>query len=172
MKNLVFTLLLTGCGFSASAQQELVHPKAQQNQILAQLPQPYIQIDGKQITNESLALIAPQNIESIEVLKNKNATDKFGDKAKEGAILIKAQPTAAWATIQDIYAQFRIPAAQQNLKVVINNQLVKDTSLILANLDQVEKVEVKKQDMTAPVRWSLDGEEEFLYITSKPQPEK
>lgn len=117
----------------------------------------------------SLALIAAKHIESAEVLKHEKATDKFGEKARDGAVLIKAKSTAEWSTLQDIYTQYGIPAAQQNLRVVINNQLVKDTSLILANLEQIKKVEIVKQDITAPVRWSLNDEEEFLHITSKPQ---
>jgi hypothetical protein len=169
MKNLVFTLLLAGCGLSASAQQELIHPKTQQNAVTVHHPQPYIQVNGQQIAQPSLALLVPENIESVEVLKDTNATNKFGEKAKDGAILITAKPTIVLLTIQDIYTHFSIPAAQQNLKVIINNQLVKDTSLILASLDQIEKVEVRKQDITAPVRWSLNDEEEFLHIISKPQ---
>ena len=169
MKQLIFSLILAGCSFQVFAQQELIHPKAQQNQMMIQSAQPYIEIDRQQIAQPSLALIAPENIESIEVLKNEKATSKFGDKAKDGAILIKAKPTVKLVNLQGIYTRFRIPAAQQNLKVVINNQLIKDTSLILANLDQIEKVEVVKQDVAAPVRWSLNDEEEFLHIIPKPQ---
>jgi hypothetical protein len=169
MKRLFFTVLLAGCSLQAFAQQELIHPKEQQKQVMAQLAQPYIEVDGRQVAQASLALIAARHIESAEVLKHEKATEKFGDKANEGAVIIKTHPEAAWATIQDIYIQYRIPAAQQNLKVVINNQLVKDTSLILANLEQIEKVGVKKQDISAPMRWSMNDVEEFLYITSKPQ---
>jgi uncharacterized transporter YbjL len=168
MKQLILSLLLTTCCLQAFAQQELIHPKEQQKQVMAQLAQPYIEVDGKQVAQASLPLIAAKHIESTEVLKDKKATDRFGDKAKDGAIIMKTKP-AEWATIQDIYTQFGIPDAQQNMKVVINNQLVKDTSLILANLEQIEKVEVKKQDITAPVRWSMNDYEEFLYIISKPQ---
>ncbi|PVY38522.1 hypothetical protein [Pontibacter virosus] len=169
MKRLIFSLILAGCSLQAFAQQELIHPKEQQKQGMVPLPQPYIQINGQQIAQPSLALIKADNIESIDVLKDENATGKFGDKAKGGAILIKAKYTAEFSTMQDIYTLYRIPAAQQTLKVVINNKLVKDTNLILANLEQIEKVEVKKQDITAPVRWSLNDEEEFLHIIPKPQ---
>ncbi|WP_299703158.1 hypothetical protein [uncultured Pontibacter sp.] len=169
MKNLVFTLLLAGCSLSASAQQELIHPKERQHDVVMQEPQPYIQINGQQINKTTLALLSPDNIASIEVLKDANATTKFGEKAKDGAILIKTNPATKLAKLQDIYTHFGIPAAQQQLQVVINNQLVKDTGLILANLDQIEKVEVVKQEITAPVRWSLNEDEEFLHIIAKPQ---
>lgn len=169
MKRLIFSLLLAGCGLQAFAQQELIHPKEQRKQGLVLQPQPYIQINGQQVVQPSLTLIKTENIESIDVLKDENATGLFGDKAKDGAILIKVKSTAKLANLQDIYTQYRIPAAQQNLKVVINNQVVKDTNLILANLEQIDTVEVVKQDIIAPVRWSLNDEEEFLHIISKPQ---
>lgn len=169
MKKLIFSLLLAGCGLSATAQEELIHPKAQQSNVAVQLPQPYMVINNLPISQPSLALLAPENIDSIEVLKDASATNKFGDKAKDGAVIIYAKPTVKLANLQDIYTLFRVPAARQNLKVVINNQLVKDTSLIVANLDRIEKVEVVKQEVTAPVRWSLNEEEEFLHIISKPQ---
>ncbi|MBF8963653.1 hypothetical protein I0P70_10375 [Pontibacter sp. FD36] len=172
MKKLIFSFLFAVCSLQAFAQQELIHPKEQQKQGIVQQPQPYIEVDGKQVAQASLVLIAASHIESAEVLKDEKATEKFGDKAKDGAVLLKTDPTAKWVTIQDIYTHYRIPAPQQNLRVIINNQLVKDTSLILANLEQIEKVEVKKQDITAPVRWSLNDEEEFLHITSKPQTKK
>ncbi|WP_299987346.1 hypothetical protein [uncultured Pontibacter sp.] len=172
MKKLIFSLLFAACSLQAFAQQELIHPKEQQKQGIVQQPQPYIEVDGKQVAQASLVLIAARHIESAEVLKDEKATEKFGDKAKDGAVLLKTDPTAKWVTIQDIYTHYRIPATQQNLRVIINNQLVKDTSLILANLEQIEKVEVKKQDIIAPVRWSLNDEEEFLHITSKPQTKK
>lgn len=132
-------------------------------------PQPYIEVGGRQVAQASLVLIPARHIESAEVLKGDDATGKFGDKAKDGAVILDVKQASELATIQDIYTRFAIPAAQQNLRVVINNQLVKDTSLIVANLEQIEKVEVRKQDITAPVRWSFNDEEAFLHITSKPQ---
>ncbi len=172
MKRLIFSLLLAGCSQQAFAQQELIHPAEQQKGVLVQRTHPYIEINGKQIAQPSLVLLAPENIESIEVYKDENATARFGDKAKDGAIVIKTVTSIKLATIQDIYKHYSIPAAQQNLKVVVNNQLVKEPSLILANLKQIEKVEIMHQDITAPVRWSLSDEEEFLHITAKPQAKK
>jgi N-acetylmuramoyl-L-alanine amidase len=48
--------------------------------------EPLIVIDGKQTTD--LTLISPNDIEKISVLKGKNATDKYGEKAKNGVIEI------------------------------------------------------------------------------------
>ena len=47
--------------------------------------------DGKPITNENLKNIDPKTIESMEVLKNQNAIELYGEKAKDGVILVKSK---------------------------------------------------------------------------------
>ena len=48
-------------------------------------------LDGKPITNENLKNIDPKTIESMEVLKNQNAIELYGEKAKDGVILVKSK---------------------------------------------------------------------------------
>ncbi len=48
---------------------------------------PLYYVDGKEFTGE-LNDIHPDNIESVNVLKNKPATDKYGDKGKNGVVEI------------------------------------------------------------------------------------
>ncbi len=45
-------------------------------------------VDGKEISSAELALIDPQTIESIDVLKDKSATAIYGKKGSEGVIVI------------------------------------------------------------------------------------
>lgn len=49
---------------------------------------PLIFLDGKEITNEELSTTTPDNIESISVLKDANATKVYGDKGKNGVIIV------------------------------------------------------------------------------------
>lgn len=49
---------------------------------------PLILVDGK-ITDISIQQIDPETIESISVWKDKTATDKYGDKGKDGVIEIR-----------------------------------------------------------------------------------
>ena len=46
-------------------------------------------IDEKISTKENVKNIKPNNIESVNVLKGKDAVDKYGEKAKNGAVEIK-----------------------------------------------------------------------------------
>ena len=50
--------------------------------------QPLYVLDGKEIDKKILETIKPEDIESINVLKDKSAIDKYGEKGKNGVIEI------------------------------------------------------------------------------------
>lgn len=45
-------------------------------------------LDGKEISKENIDKLQPNSIEKIEVLKGDNATEKYGEKGKNGVIII------------------------------------------------------------------------------------
>ncbi|MFH6769694.1 M56 family metallopeptidase [Gaetbulibacter aquiaggeris] len=49
---------------------------------------PLYMVDGKEITREEMNNISPETIDKVEVLKGDSATEKYGDKGKNGVILI------------------------------------------------------------------------------------
>ena len=49
---------------------------------------PYVVVDGKPIDGDKLKDIDPKTIDHMEVLKSKVAIEKYGDKAKNGVIVI------------------------------------------------------------------------------------
>ncbi|MAB47840.1 MAG: hypothetical protein CMC05_04330 [Flavobacteriaceae bacterium] len=52
---------------------------------------PLFIIDGKEVTKEKIRDLNPKQIESVTVLKDKSATEKYGDKGKNGVIVIKTK---------------------------------------------------------------------------------
>ncbi|HOY15306.1 MAG TPA: TonB family protein, partial [Saprospiraceae bacterium] len=56
-----------------------------------QKDEPLFIVDGKEIPSFDIKNIDPNNIESIEVLKDKFATTKYGEKAKNGVVIIKTK---------------------------------------------------------------------------------
>jgi TonB family protein len=52
---------------------------------------PLIFLDGVPITKAEMDKLNPETFESISVLKDKSATEKYGEKAKNGVILIKTK---------------------------------------------------------------------------------
>jgi len=49
---------------------------------------PLFIVEGKEVNEEYLNSIKPEDVESINVLKDKSATEKYGDKGKNGVIEI------------------------------------------------------------------------------------
>jgi outer membrane receptor for ferrienterochelin and colicin len=45
-------------------------------------------VDGKEVSAEKMRRIDPKTIDRIEVLKDEDAIKRYGEKAKEGVILI------------------------------------------------------------------------------------
>ncbi|WP_159017830.1 M56 family metallopeptidase [Algibacter sp. L3A6] len=62
--------------------------KTQHKLELAKDKQPLVYVDNEEVNYEDLKNLDTENIESMNVLKNKNATDKYGDKGKNGVIEI------------------------------------------------------------------------------------
>ena len=50
--------------------------------------EPLYILDGKEITSKEMKDIDPKNIEKVEVLKDDAATKKYGDKGKNGVVMI------------------------------------------------------------------------------------
>jgi hypothetical protein len=49
---------------------------------------PLIYVDGKEMTLEEVGKLDPKSIDHMDVLKEKTAIEKYGEKAKDGVILI------------------------------------------------------------------------------------
>ena len=56
--------------------------------------QPLYLLDGKKITHDEMSKIDPATIESINVLKDKTAVDKYGEEGKNGVVLINLKKNA------------------------------------------------------------------------------
>ena len=53
---------------------------------------PLFIVDGKEVTAEEAKLIKPADIKSMEVFKDKDALAKYGEKGKNGVIIITMKP--------------------------------------------------------------------------------
>jgi TonB family protein len=54
-------------------------------------PEPIYILDGQEITKKKLELYDPNTIERINVLKDKNALEKYGEKGKNGVVIITSK---------------------------------------------------------------------------------
>ncbi len=65
-------------------------------------------VDGKEIDGESLSKIQPETIESISIIKDSSAVDIYGEKAKNGVIIITLKDGKKKAEITKITNQLEL----------------------------------------------------------------
>lgn len=160
MKNLT-ALILFACSFAAHAQTPA---SAEQNIIVSQTQagNPLVLVNEQQ-TAMGAFILEPDKIEKVDVLKGEKATAKYGDKAKEGAVIITLKERAELIRLPKVYTHFKVPAAQQQLKVAINGKIVQKPDLLLVELASVKAVEVA----TANNPFAEGGEEKYLNLVTR-----
>ncbi|MFD2514614.1 hypothetical protein ACFSRY_12125 [Pontibacter locisalis] len=168
-----FTLLLllvAGSNIIANAQVLPEHPNAKPAPIQKDLHvvKPYVTINAQE-TAMGAFIVEPDQIASVEVIKEQDAVKQFGDKAREGAVIIRLRESVSLVRVQEVYDFFQVSPDHQQLKLTINDQLVSDKEKLLADLQQIEKLELKKQDVTAVKRNSFDEEAPYLNIVTVKQ---
>ncbi len=93
MKRLIytFTLLLLFVGIASFAQEtkkEGTIKQTNQNATQQNLANPLFVLDDVEMIGNDLGSIKPEEIESIDVLKEKKAVEPYGEKGKNGVVII------------------------------------------------------------------------------------
>ncbi|WP_372756769.1 M56 family metallopeptidase [Mariniflexile sp.] len=115
---------------------------------------PLIILDGKEINHGDMNMIDPNSIEKVEVLKDNNATKLYGDKGKNGVVLITSKKNK-WETQFIVRKPFdSIPKKDSSSKYSvklsdealykINGKEVKKTDVDKLNSDDIESINVYK----------------------------
>ncbi len=105
-------------------------------------------VDGKKITHDEMGKINPNNIESMSVLKDKIATDKYGNEGKNGVIEIKMK-------------------APKPLYVLNGKLMPKNFDFSKISTGDIASVNVLK-DAIAIYKYGDDGKNGVIEITTKP----
>jgi len=150
--------------------------------------QPLIVVDGKITDNIDTNNISPETIDHIDVLKNESSTKMYGDKGKNGVVLIytkKDNPGAKNETIElkvtgyvddqsnDLPAQpnsgikIRSNGESNNPLVVIDGIISKDQNIEKIDPETIESMSVLK-DEKATAKYGTKGKNGVIEITSKP----
>lgn len=165
MKSYLITALFFVICFTAQAQEQQLMPAKTTYQASISMPQPFLLVGDEETASNAL-ILNPDHIKSINVYKGPEATARFGSKAKDGAVVMTLKKDVSLARLAQVCAAFNVPEQQQNLPVAIDDKLVSKSKL-LADLEEIDKVEVKKQDVTAPARFSFDEDAPYLNIVTK-----
>ncbi len=80
---------------------------------------PLIILDGKEIDKKQMDGLNPQTIQVISVLKDKNAVEEYGEKAKNGVIVITTKKDNASANPQEPRKTTQIDVSDKPVFVVV-----------------------------------------------------
>lgn len=111
-------------------------------------------IDGKVVSNETIKALSPNDIESINVLKGESATANYGEKGKNGVIVIttKATKTSSSMPKEALY--------------VIDGKEVSVELAEAINPDRIERVDVLKGE-AATQKYGDKAKQGAIEITLK-----
>jgi TonB-dependent SusC/RagA subfamily outer membrane receptor len=146
-------------GYGRSGKDSGITIRNYENRLL----QPVIILDGNEIDREELRKFSPNFISSISVLKEQSAISLYGDKGKDGVILVtskkKKENDAANGTeiraVQDI---------SSNPLIIIDDKITDRTTLNGINPDMIESISVLKSS----TKYGEKGKDGVILVKLKP----
>jgi len=138
---------------------------------------PIFILDGKSITKAEADGIAPESIKRVNVIKGQTATDKYGERAKDGAVEL-------FTTIGDAsQAHQRVVVGRPLTKDVVEREMVGKNPLIIVgekeydgNLESISEEQVKEigilNEEQGLKRYGTKGEEGVVIIKTQEEDEK
>ena len=117
-------------------------------------------------TDISYLVLDPDKIESINIFKDSSAISKYGDEAKDGVILIQPKKNVQFLRIDKILDNSKINTGDRKLRICINNNLIRETQLLLIETSEIENVQI-----TTDRHWTNSEDanscERFINIITK-----
>lgn len=149
-----------------SASRVIYGPKAENGVVLITLKtsakkaqEPLYVVDGKIVSKEEAIKNEATNIESVNVLKDKSAIDKYGDKGKNGVIEITSKNAAKEPIV------LKVP---DNVLYVIDGKISSKEEYNKLDKKTIESVNVLK-DKPAIDKYGDKGKNGVIEIKSKDQ---
>jgi hypothetical protein len=122
-------------------------------------PKPLVILDGKEITDEEMNKVDPAMIQSVNVLKDKSAIDKYGLKGKNGVIEITMKK-APQLSGEISYDTNKHPA------YFLDGKQITQADIKLLDMKTVESVNVLKNEV-AIAKYGDKGKNGVVEITLK-----
>jgi bla regulator protein BlaR1 len=165
--------LLASCCFTMALAQEI---KLNSPFYLSSSEKPLFVVNGERIAYDDLSHIEPNDIESIEVLKNQKAIDQFGEAGKNGVVLItlkgfkKPDETQESMDKSSITKLESFSTGAQSL-FILDGKIIQHKDLEKIDTRTIESVEVLTGEK-AIEQYGDKGKNGVIVITSKKAPMK
>lgn len=158
------TLILTVAAALLSSATIYAQKQPEQASVLSTDTATPLVLVKEQETTVSAILINPDDIESITVVKGAEATKQFAEKGQHGVILLEPKAGLQLVRLHEVYDAFKVPTQERTLTVAVNGKHVKHPELLLADIRQIERVEIA-DFTTSATRWSFDAQ--YLNIVTR-----
>ncbi len=122
---------------------------------------PLILMNGVAITKEEMDKINPDDIESVNVLKGEQATRLYGEKGKNGVVIITPKGEKAVVPLREGMNKENPP-----LIVIDGKRMPKDFNLSTLKSEEIESISVLK-DKSAVETYGEDGKNGVIVILKK-----
>lgn len=127
---------------------------------------PLLIVDSLKTSLEAL-ILRKDKLEVLEMYSGTEVPDAYRNKADKGLLIAKTVPGTHMLRLADVLDHFEVPAQNRGLRILVNKRLVEDTSLLLADVNSIEKIEIVTLNLALDhVSWSLDADEEYLNIST------
>jgi len=140
MKNLtlLFLLLISGFAFSQQNSTRIVS-------YATPIPnEPLYIINGKIIGNSKvLNLVAAQDIENLEVLKNAASTAIYGIRGANGVILITLKKDVKLLSYEKLLKKFKVRKKDRQYVPYIDNQPINNTNEFYASPNKIKAINLQ-----------------------------
>lgn len=123
---------------------------------------PYVVVDSF-TTDTKHMMISASHIKEVNVLKGSVATKTLGEKASNGAVIITTKPGTTLLRLNQILDKYNIPEADRKLRVCINKTLVSKPELIIADMGEIQAVEITSDRYWQHAK-DADSNERFINI--------
>lgn len=138
---------------------------------------PLVIFDGKEINNNEMNAISPNDIESIQVLKDKTATITYGEKGKNGVILITSKnkdffktehgESISILTVEDQKPdRTSISNTGKTPLYILDGKEITAEQMKAVSTNTIESIEVLK-DKSATEKYGKKGKNGVIIITLK-----
>ena len=117
---------------------------------------PLFVIDGREASSEDFNALAPADIESITVLKDKSATELYGDKGANGVVLITTKLRTTVCQKMD----------KDRILILCDGKRITGEELEALSPDKIERVEVMK-DSVSKAKYGAADKEGVILVKMK-----
>lgn len=170
-KLLATSLIVLTSSFCALAQEkgQLYFPELEQKNVSVKIEQPLVFINGQETTLNNLILSHDNIAETNLLVKGTPEAKKHDPTGEKNVALLKTKEGIELVQLDHILDQFSIHASQRNLQVSINRRTLVKPELLLADLSEIETVEVIEAGAREFVQWGWNQGDKFLNIVTKKQ---